>query len=108
MILTPFLKSIPDSQRFQEQNLAGIVFKVAQLALILFSQPSNWRFGWTLPGSSEIGEKQRPVVSSTQAAQGERPKEALVVCPSLSEVVERNGSGNLRQVVEAVAVEIYV
>jgi len=106
-ILSPFLKSIPDSQRFQEQNLAGIVFKVAQLALILFSQPSNWKFSWTLPGSGGLGEKQRPIVSSTHVGQGERSKETLVVCPSLGEVAERNGN-SWRQVVEAVAVEIHV
>jgi len=86
-ILQHFIKSDPEVQLHQKEHLGAIAFKVAELGLILFSQPSKWFFEWTA-GGHEVAEKSerhgRPV---------------LVLFPALNEEMDRGGREQVRLVV---------
>jgi hypothetical protein len=92
-VLQLFIKPDPEVQRYQKENLGAIAFKVAELGLILFSQPSTWLFGWT------------PSHGSTEKNAG-ASRLVLVLFPALSEVVERGPKTQTRPVVDWVAVEV--
>jgi hypothetical protein len=93
-VLQPFIKPDPEVQRYQKENLGAIAFKVAELGLILFSQPSTWVFGWTAPSHGSIEKK------------GGAGRAVLVVFPALSELMERGGKNQARTVVDRLAVEV--
>jgi len=95
-VLQLFIKPDPEVQRYQKENLGAIAFKVAELGLILFSQPSTWLFEWTPPnhGSTEKN--------------GGAGSAILVLFPALSELMERGGKKQTRSVVDWVAVEVRV
>jgi len=88
-ILEPFIIPGVDAQLAQQRNLSAIIFRGAQLGLLLFSQPSVWVFGWKEPVTTESGTRR-----------------TIVVFPSLAEVKERNGKQRLREIAAPAVVHL--
>lgn len=96
-ILQPFIKSGTEAQVAQSDNLASIVLEAAHFGLLLFSQPVLWIFGWDGKVLNQSGRDDR----RSGAGNGSANK-MLVVFPSVGKVIKKDGSENLRVVVDAV------
>lgn len=83
--LEPFINLGGDAHRHQADNLASIVQAGADTAMLLFSQPTKWVFGWS--------------------ADKNAARNSLVVFPSVAEEV-RNGTRSLKVILNATREEI--
>jgi len=83
--LEPFINQGGDAHRQQSDNLHSIILEGADTAMLLFSQPTKWVFGWS--------------------ADKNAARNSLVVFPSVSEEV-RNGTRSLKVILNATREEI--
>jgi hypothetical protein len=83
--LEPFINQGEDAHRQQADNLASIILDGADTAMLLFSQPTKWVFGWS--------------------ADKNAARNSLVVFPSVAEEV-RNGTRSLKVILNATREEI--
>jgi hypothetical protein len=84
-VLHRFINPNAESQRYQRENLAGIITEGAIFGMVLFSQPNVWRFGWDVRSVARRG---------------------LVVWPGIGEVVVTGDREDLRVLCEPVSEEI--
>jgi hypothetical protein len=83
--LEPFINQGGDAHRQQADNLASIILEGADNAMLLFSQPTKWVFGWS--------------------ADKNAARNYLAVFPSVAEEV-RNGTRSLKVILSATREEI--
>jgi hypothetical protein len=96
-VLGPFIKPGRENLQHQEENLSAIAFEIAQLGLLIFSQPSEWSFSWSVDmaqTSSDGG------TSAPRKGLGR----TLVVFPGIGESVFRHGERSRRLVAYSILV----
>jgi len=97
------MKSGPDAQLSQSDNLASIILEGAHFGILLFSQPADWVFEWDGKSSNQGSKVDQR--SGTGTGNGGANK-FLVVFPSIGKLIRRDGSDNLSLVVDAVVERI--
>ncbi|RDW63373.1 hypothetical protein BP6252_10918 [Coleophoma cylindrospora] len=104
--LQPFLKPGEVAQREQKANLGAIILEGAKIGLLLFSQPTIWRFGWSSAERKNTNHGDKNAKKETYGtASGSAGSRLLVVFPSLEDLGS-NGRSRRRKILEVTTVLI--
>jgi hypothetical protein len=95
-ILRPFIKSGPEAQLTNSDNLSSVILEVAHFGMVLFSQPTVWIFKWDGKDLNRGGRSGQRFGTGNGSV-----NTFLVVFPSIGKVVARDGKEQFRVVADA-------